>query len=121
MLSKWVDLDGRWGVVVYYDVQPENAEWVCGQLARIGCSEADLARVSVLFDRPNKACTLSDFDTRMSIVCIGWTDSREEAINSIIHEIDHVQRDVCKYYGVHLGSEESAYLQGELGEEMMII
>lgn len=38
-----------------------------------------------------------------------------------LHEIDHVQRDVCEYYDVNLGSERAAWLQGYLGREMLVI
>ena len=56
----------------------------------------------------------------MSVVCIGWTTSRAEWHSSIVHEIDHVQRDICEYYDVSLGGELAAYLQGYLASEMIL-
>jgi len=56
----------------------------------------------------------------MSVVCIGWTTSRAEWHSSIVHEIDHVQRDICEYYDVSLGGETAAYLQGYLASEMIL-
>lgn len=56
----------------------------------------------------------------MSVVCIGWATSRAEWHNSIVHEIDHVQRDICEYYDVSLGGELAAYVQGYLASEMIL-
>jgi len=122
MLAKWIDIDGgKWRVVVNYDVTPDDLVYVLGQVDRVGINDNDRERVEAMFDEANKAFTVSDMEERMSLVCIGWADSREQMVDSIIHEIDHVQRDVCEYYDVNLGSERAAWLQGYLGREMLVI
>lgn len=122
MLAKWIDIDdGHWRVVVNYDVTTADLRYVLGQVDRVGINDNDRERVEVMFDEPNKGFTVSDMGERMSLVCIGWATSREQMVDSIIHEIDHVQRDVCEYYNVALGSERAAWLQGYLGREMLVI
>jgi hypothetical protein len=121
MIAKWIDIDGgRWRIVVNYDVTPDESIWVEKQLHSVNARESDIDDALRLFYEPNKACTVSDPDERMSVVCIGWTTSRTQWHNSIVHEIDHVQRDICEYYDVSLGGELAAYLQGYLASEMIL-
>jgi hypothetical protein len=121
VIAKWIDIEGgAWRVVVNYDVTPAEDVWITKQLRSVNARESDIDDALRLFYEPNKAFTVSDPDERMSLVCIGWTTSRAEWHNSIIHEIDHVQRDICAYYDVSPGSEEAAYLQGYLGAEMIL-
>lgn len=121
MIAKWIDIDdGAWRIVVNYDVTTAETPWVVKMLRSVNARESDIEDAVTLFREPNKACTVSDPSQRMSVVCIGWATSRAEWHNSIIHEIDHVQRDICNYYDVSLGSETAAYLQGCLGAEMIL-
>jgi len=121
MIAKWIDIDGgKWRIVVNYDVTPDESIWITKQLRSVNARESDIEAAVTMFDEPNMACTVSDPDERMSVVCIGWTTSRTEWHNSIVHEIDHVQRDICEYYDVSLGGETAAYLQGYLASEMIL-
>lgn len=71
------------------------------------CYDADLGEI-------NSGFTRTDFNKRLSIVCIGITDSRAEFLNTIVHEAKHVQSHICRYYGVPEDSEDAAYLIGYL-------
>ena len=122
MLAKWIDIDnGKWRLVVNYDVTPSDLRYVMGQIDSIGVSEKDREEINSLFDEPNHGFSVSDPNERMSLVCIGWVTSRWQWFNTIVHEIDHVQRDICEYYNVELGTEEAAYLQGCLAAEMLVL
>jgi len=121
VIAKWIDIDeGMWRLVVNYNVTHAETPWVEKMLRSVNARESDIEDALTLLFSPNKAFTVSDPAQRMSVVCIGWTTSRAEWHNSIIHEIDHVQRDICEFYGVKLGSELAAYLQGYLGAEMIL-
>lgn len=50
----------------------------------------------------------------MSVTAISNASSEEQWWNTCVHEIDHIQAAICKYYDVDLGTEEAAYLQGYL-------
>lgn len=121
MIAKWIDIDnGAWRVVVNYDVTPYDMPYIHKQLSAIGASRADIEKAYEKFYWPDEAFTISDDTQRMSLVCIGWTKTRAQYHNSVVHEIDHVQRDIMYYYDVLPGSEEAAYLQGYLGQEMVL-
>ena len=69
------------------------------------CYDADLGEV-------NSGFTRTDFNKRLSIVCIGMADSRAQFLNTIVHEAKHVQSHICMYYGVDEDTEDAAYLIG---------
>lgn len=121
MIAKWIDIDnGAWRVVVNYEVTPNDMPYILKQLLAVGASDEDIEKAYGKFYSPNDAFTISDDTQRMSLVCIGWTETRAQYHNSVVHEIDHVQRDICEYYDVSLGGETAAYLQGYLAGEMIL-
>lgn len=71
------------------------------------CYDADLGEVDSGF-------TQTDFNKRLSIVCIGKSSSRDEFMNTAVHEAKHVQSHICRYYGVREDGEDAAYLIGYL-------
>ena len=75
------------------------------------CYDADLGEI-------NSGFTRTDFNKRLSIVCIGIADSRAEFLNTIVHEAKHVQSHICRYYGVEETGEDAAYLIGYLVMKM---
>lgn len=69
------------------------------------CYDADLGEL-------NSGFTRTDFNKRLSIVCIGMADSRAQFLNTIVHEAKHVQSHICMYYGIDEDTEDAAYLIG---------
>ena len=62
----------------------------------------------------NKGFTHTDMKRKRSIVAIGMATSREQFLNTVVHEAKHVQSAICKHYGVPEDSEGAAYLIGYL-------
>jgi hypothetical protein len=48
----------------------------------------------------------------MSVMVISNASSVEQWLDTLVHEIDHLQGAICRYYDVELDTEEAAYLQG---------
>lgn len=71
------------------------------------CYDADLGEL-------NSGFTRTDFNKRLSIVCIGLCDSYAEFLNTVVHEAKHVQSHICTYYDVPENGEDAAYLIGYL-------
>lgn len=72
MIAKWIDIDGgKWRIVVNYDVTPDESVWITKQLRSVNAYESDIEAALRLFYEPNRACTVSDPNERMSVVCIG--------------------------------------------------
>ena len=119
MIKSTIDVAGYWSIVLFVDVDYDNFDIIESALTNI------LAPISVIDEMYNKisykydsGVTFSNPDYRTSIVCINKATSREELINTISHEADHIQDTICKYYDVPLDSEQAAYLIGYLVGKM---
>jgi hypothetical protein len=62
----------------------------------------------------NSGFTVTDYSKRLSVVAIGLTDSKAQLVNTISHEVKHVQSNICEYYEVPEDGEQAAYLIGYL-------
>ena len=119
MIKSTIDVAGYWSIVLFVDVDYNNFDIIESSLTNI------LAPISVIDEMYNKisykydsGVTFSNPDYRTSIVCINKATSKEELINTISHEADHIQDTICKYYDVPLDSEQAAYLIGYLVGKM---
>ena len=119
MIKSVIDVDGYWSVVLFVDVDYDKYYIIESALTDI------LAPISVIDNIYNKisyklnaGVTFSNPEFRTSVVCINKTTSREELINTVSHEADHVQSAICNYYNVQLDSEDAAYLIGYLVGKM---
>lgn len=91
MIRQDIDVCGYWKVIVIYNVP-------------LGFKDV--------------AFTHTNFKKRRSIVGISRFTSCDEFYNSIVHELEHLADNICRYYNVKRGSEKAAYLLGYLIQEM---
>lgn len=115
MIKSTINVAGYWSIVLFVDVDYDNYDIIESALTDV------LAPISVIDEIYNKisyefnsGVTFTNPSVRTSVVCINKTTSKKELINTIAHEADHVQDDICKYYDVPLDSEQAAYLIGYL-------
>lgn len=109
-----------WKVVVLYEVDDSNTNYVIGVLRSI-CNDKNIirqARESVSNGKLNTGFTYSDNDNRLSLVCIGKTSSNRELVNTIVHEANHLQSHIATTYGLDRKGEEVCYLMGSIVETM---
>ena len=115
MIKSVIDVDGYWSVVLFVDVDYDRFDIIESALTDI---LAPIKSIDNIYNKIaykfNSGVTFTNSEFRTSLVCINKTTSREELINTISHEADHVQDAICKYYGVPLESEDAAYLIGYL-------
>ena len=52
----------------------------------------------------------------MSVLVVGHVTHPAQFLNSLLHEFDHLQDAILRYYDVPHGTEDAAYLQGYLGQ-----
>lgn len=91
MTRQDIDIKGCWKIIVIYN--------------------ADLGDTDIGF-------TQTDFKEMRSIVGISPTTSKEQLLNTIVHEAKHVQSHICRYYNVTEDSENAAYLIGYIIQKM---
>lgn len=87
MTRQDIDINGYWTVTVFYNVETPGF---------------------------NQGFSATDSRKRKSVVVIGRSSSKEEFLNTIVHEAKHVQSSICDYYGVDENSEDAAYLIGHI-------
>ena len=119
MIKSIIDVAGYWSIVLFVDVDYDNFDIVesalTDALAPISIIDEIYDKISYKF---NSGVTFTNSDYKISIVCINKGSTREQTINTISHEADHVQAAICDYYNVPLDSEQAAYLIGYLVGKM---
>lgn len=119
MTAQHLSIEDYWNVTVLYNVCPEDLPAVARLMRSIGASQGMIDEATVNLSGWNAGYTLTAMQWRESIVCIGRATSLREFLNTIDHETDHVQAHVAEYYGVTLGTEQAAYLQGYIGGRLL--
>lgn len=119
MTAQHLSIEGYWNVTVLYDVLPGDLPEVARLMRRAGASQKMIDEATKNLSGWNAGYTLTVMGWRESIVCIGRATSLREFLNTVIHEVDHVQAHVAEYYGVELGTEQAAYLQGYIGGRLL--
>ena len=115
MIKSVINVAGYWSIVLFVDVDYDKFDVIESALTDI---LAPISVIDEIYDKIsyklNSGVTFTNSKYRTSVVCINKTTTREELINTISHEADHVQDAICDYYDVPLDSEQAAYLIGYL-------
>ena len=119
MIKSTIDVAGYWSIVLFVDVDYDNFDIVESALTDI---LAPISIIDEIYDKIsyklNSGVTFTNSYYRSSIICINKGSTKEQVINTISHEADHVQAAICDYYNVPLDSEQAAYLIGYLVGKM---
>ena len=119
MIKSVIDVAGYWSIILFVDVDYDKFDVIESALTNI---LAPISVIDEIYDKIsyklNSGVTFTNSKYRTSVVCINKTTTREELINTISHEADHIQDAICDYYGVPLDSEQAAYLIGYLVGKM---
>lgn len=120
MIRQYIEIgDAKWNVIVYYNIEDADVEYISDELAYYGCPRRDIFKAMRMITVGwNAAMTFSNSDYEISVICIGKTTSREQFINSVVHEAKHVQSHICDYYNVKEDGEPAAYLIGHIVQNM---
>ena len=72
----------------------------------------------MMSEKPNTEFTYTDDKRMVAIVVIGPASSRDEFIDTFVHEIHHLAVAIASNLGIDLDSEGPAYLSGDLARSM---
>lgn len=119
MITQYIELGDRdWGVLVYYNVGPDDFTEIIDALESLDCTDEDIHAATTTLRKKNTGFTYTNTDYKMSMVCIGQATNVGQFVDTTVHEAKHVQSHVCSYYGVDENSETAAYLIGHLVHRM---
>ena len=115
MQTKYIDVKGKWGVIVCYDIRRLDEYEMRQSMIAFGMRGERLDKATdVLLFHENTGMCISRDDIRMSLIFIGHATSEEQHWDTFIHELYHASSAICDYYGVPHGGEDFAWTIGYL-------
>lgn len=117
MIAQYIKV-GTWNLLIYYNASLENKMELADSLLSLGATKREIKKALQVLRNKNTGFTFSNSDQMMSIVCIGEAENNQQFLDTIVHELKHVQSHICSFYNVEEDSEEAAYLIGYMIQKM---
>lgn len=110
----------NWEVCAYYDVDPTCKNVIIDQLEEMGCKDEYIERSLDIIGRkvPNTGFTYSNCFSKESVIVISSCTSKEQFMNTLVHEARHLQQHIQDTYGLSDYSEDIYYLIGTIVQIM---
>lgn len=117
MLKKKINIDKyKWTATIYFDINSNNISEVMEALFRLYCPAKDAQSVyNLIINNVNTGFTYTNYSIKQTITCIGRGTNVEETVNTIFHEVYHIQDHIARYYSFNTDLELPAYLSGYIG------
>ena len=120
MIKKVFNIDNKWKVIVYYNIDYNLFSYIANDIYNLGMSDKLVNRVYKMMKSGRaKAVTISSPVKKCSIVGFNSAKSDYDLINSIAHEAVHVMEAMLNYYDVNIEGEPPAYTIGHLVQIML--
>lgn len=113
----------KWKVVILYTPLRGDLGEVIKMLSRLNCPKKDVVKIKkiIKYNIKNTGFTFSAIPRKESIIAICSATEPAQYFNTAIHEINHLQNDILKYYKVNNDSEDAAQLIGYIAMKMFKI
>lgn len=122
MIKQILKVSNKWKVVIYYNVNHNLFYYIKQELKQFKIPNSIINRVELkLKYNKIKAVTINNIEQHISFVIFNTHKSKEDYINSIIHESEHVKDAILKAYNVQNYGEPPAYTIGYLASKMLKI
>ena len=120
MIKKIFNIDNKWKVIVYYNIDYNLFAYIANDIYKLGMSDKSINKLyQTMKSRKAKAVTVSSSTKRCSVVAFNPTKSNYDLINSIAHEAVHVMEAMLNYYNIDIKGESPAYTIGYLVQIML--
>lgn len=116
MQTEYIDVKGKWGIVVCYDLMRRDVREMRALMESIGMNDDDIDdALRMLLYHENTGMCVTNNALRMSLVFVGEASGEDQWWDTLAHEImDHAKVAILDYYNVSLRGEDSAWLTGYL-------
>ena len=123
MKSEYIDVKGKWGIVVCYDLMRRDVREMRALMESVGVEDEEIdGYLRMLLYHKNKGLCISNMELAMSLVFIGEAESEDQWWDTLAHEIlDHAKIAILDFYHVPLRSEDSAWLTGFLMRKVVLL
>lgn len=120
MIKKIFNIDDKWKVIVYYNIDYNLFSYIADDIYNLGMSDKLINRIyKMMKSGKAKAVTISSPVKKCSIVAFNKTNRHYDLINSIAHEAVHVMEAMLNYYNINIKDEAPAYTIGHLVQIML--
>lgn len=119
MIKQIFHIEDYWKVVVYYDMDYSFFDNARQELIKIGASDLAIGELyDMMFTGIAKAVTFSSLSEHTSVVIFNVHESKQDYMDSIVHEAEHVKQAMLGSYQVEDKGEPPAYTIGYLISQM---
>lgn len=122
MIRQEFNIESYWKVIVYYSIDYDLLKVIENDMRAFEVSDEDINNIfNELYAGEAKAVTCNNLEKHVSIVLFGIPDSREDFINSVVHEAEHIKQAMLEVYNVDDRGEAPAYTIGHIIEKMFSV
>ena len=114
MITKYIDVDGYWGILVNYDFDKYDMDDIAAVLYSFGLSNNKIDYALDVLSQYNTGMAISSPSLRMTSIYISKSSSSSQFWSTINHELLHAEQAILDYYGEDWDGEPPAYLAGYL-------
>lgn len=114
MVTKYIDVDGYWGILVNYDFDKYDMDDIAAVLYSFGLSNNKIDYALDVLSQYNTGMAISSPSLRMTSIYISKSSSSSQFWSTINHELLHAEQAILDYYGEDWDGEPPAYLAGYL-------
>lgn len=112
MRKSYIDLNGAWGILLCFDYDRHDIGEMRSIMESFGMTEYDIIEAIDVLGHYNTGMAISDEKITMSVMFVSPATDLGQFMDSIAHEIDHVQDAIIRFYDVMPGTEDAAWTQG---------
>lgn len=118
MIKQELNIDKYdWHLTVLYKAN-QDLSAVADELWALRCPAKQAFQAIKVVTKINTGFCYTNDTFKATLICVAETDSDEEFVNTVVHEVKHMQSHICSYYGISEKGEEAAYLIGDTVEEL---
>jgi hypothetical protein len=122
MIRQEFNIESYWKVIVYYSIDYDLLKVIENDMRAFEVSDEDINNIfNELYVGKAKAVTCNNLEKHVSIVLFEIPDSREDFINSVVHEAEHIKQAMLEVYNVDDRGEAPAYTIGYIIERMFSV
>ena len=114
MITKYIDVDGYWGILLNYDFDKYDMDDIAAVLYSFGLSNNKIDYALDVLSQYNTGMAISSPSLRMTSIYISKSSSSSQFWSTINHELLHAEQAILDYYGEDWEGEPPAYLAGYL-------
>ena len=120
MIKQYLKVENsNWKILFYYLTTINDAGDVMDKLLSMGCPLSPAKKATqIVCSRKNTGLTFSDMNKQLIFVCISDSTDKSQFVNTVMHEIHHINTALCVYYGIKETDEQAAYLTGYIAQKV---